>query len=96
MAELRDRAPRRVLFRLTPGDTIAAIPNGEFQSGDSIDGRVTGTWVGSSSEMLDWLRSMHVTDLEIGPPTMEELFHRLYRDDAGKPSEGDVACGRSR
>lgn len=91
MAELRSRAPRRVLFKLENDGAFAPAPNNAFVKGESIDGRITGTWAGQTTKLLDWLRSMCVTDLEIGPPTLEELFHRLYREGAPNASMPDAA-----
>lgn len=88
MAALRGRAPRRVTFKLANDASMAALPSGAFHRTEGADGRVTGTWVGETRAMLDWLRSMQITDVEIGPPTLEELFFRLYRegDDAALPT----------
>ncbi|MCB9858736.1 MAG: ABC transporter ATP-binding protein [Phycisphaerales bacterium] len=96
MAELRSRAPRRVIFKLENGHSMTPAPDNAFHSGDSMDGRITGTWVGRTTTLLDWLRSMRVTDLEIGPPTLDELFHRLYRDSAPPAESSYTSAGEAR
>jgi len=80
MSELRARAPRRILFALEPGASLIEAPHGAFHRGANADNRIVGTWIGDTQTLLDWLRAMRLTDLEIGPPTLEEMFHRLYRD----------------
>lgn len=82
MEELRSRAPRRVAFKLIDGATVSRPATGAFHRGDSPDARIVGSWAGSSNDLLSWLQSMRIEDVEIGPPTLEELFHRMYRDDA--------------
>lgn len=86
MAELRNRAPRRVKFKLENGSAMSPPPDDAFHHADSPEGRISGTWLGATTALLDWLRSMRLTDVEIGPPTLDELFHRLYRDDAAADS----------
>lgn len=82
MAELRGRAPRRVAFKLKNGGRFSQPAMGEFHRSESPDARIVGSWAGSPNDMLVWLQSMQIDDVEIGPPTLEELFHQLYRADA--------------
>jgi ABC-2 type transport system ATP-binding protein len=82
ITELRARAPRRVTFKLIESAKLLRPVAGEFHRGHSPDDRMVGSWAGSSDDMLTWLQSMRIDDIEIGPPTLEELFHRMYRDDS--------------
>ena len=78
ITDLRARAPRRVALALANGVDVTKPKKGEFQRGDSHDGRIVGTWIGSTGDLIAWLRLVQPRDVEIGPPTLEELFHQLY------------------
>jgi ABC-2 type transport system ATP-binding protein len=80
VGELRQRAVRRVEFRLKRGD-----PSGtEFPDGLKArfggDGAVTATWTGEVDRLVRWLAEAGVADVTIGPPDLEDLFFAYYRD----------------
>jgi len=78
IVDLRAQAPRRVALSLTNGAEVPEPARGTFQRGESHDGRIVGTWVGQTADLLGWLQTVKPNDVEIGPPTLEELFHQLY------------------
>ena len=78
--ELRQRAVRRVEFRLKRGDpSRAKYPEG-LDARLGGDGVVRATWTGEVDRLVTWLADKGVADLTIGPPDLEDLFFAYYRD----------------
>ncbi|MCG8404377.1 MAG: ABC transporter ATP-binding protein [Phycisphaerales bacterium] len=81
IAALRERAVRRVEFRLKGGDPARlAYPEG-FDAHVGGDGVVTATWKGEVDRLLSWLATVKLADVSIGPPSLEDLFAAYYRED---------------
>ena len=91
IVDLRAQAPRRVALAMANGAALPTPTNGTFQRGISHDGRVVGTWVGQTSQLLEWLQSVKPRDVEIGPPTLEELFHQLYETNPNASASSEKA-----
>ncbi len=82
IAILRQRALRRIEFRLRDGaDRGLQFPDG-LAAVIGQDGAVSATWKGPVDRLLAWLAGVPIADVTIGPPSMEDLFAAYYRDQA--------------
>lgn len=81
ITELRQRALRRVDFRLKRQDAGGIeYPEG-LDARVGGDGVVTATWKGEVNRLLSWLAATDVADVTIGPPNLEDLFSAYYREE---------------
>jgi len=71
---------RRVEFTLRNHDGAAPAPPPNLEAAPIGDGRWVGHWRGPIDGLLPWLARLDVTDVAIGAPSLEELFHDFYRD----------------
>ena len=74
---LRGRAVRRVQITFEPGAVPDEAPSGLHVTGRA-ENRLTGGWTGPIDELLRWLAAAAVTDVEIAPPDLEDLFMAYY------------------
>ncbi len=86
IASLRERALRRVAFRLkedAPRDIHAPA---DFLLKEERHRSYAGSWRGSTDALLRWLAPLSPADVVIEPPALEDLFAAYYvsEDDRGK------------
>jgi beta-exotoxin I transport system ATP-binding protein len=79
---LRARALRQVVIRFSPG----ATPNADPPASLHVEDRTGLVWrcrlEGEAGPIVRWLAPQPVEDVSISQPDLEEVFRRLYRDDA--------------
>ncbi len=81
IALLRERALRRIEFRLKEGAGRAMqFPDG-LAAVIGQDGVVSATWKGPVGRLLSWLAALPIADATIGPPSLEDLFAAYYREE---------------
>ncbi|MFQ5502491.1 MAG: ABC transporter ATP-binding protein [Phycisphaerae bacterium] len=90
---LRGRALRRVTFRLKADHSPVENPPEGLEILSTRDGTRSATWQGPVDRLLPWLTASGVEDLIIGPPDLEDLFARYYREDSTASDETQGAKG---
>ena len=77
---LRRKARREVTLLFSADDTAQRVPVPEFLALDSRVGRRWhGALTGPPSVLIQWAAAQSLEDLEIGPPSLENLFRTYYR-----------------
>ena len=77
---LRRRARREVTLVFSADETAQRVPVPAFLALDSRVGRRWhGELTGPPSVLIQWAAAQSLEDLEIGPPSLENLFRTYYR-----------------
>ncbi len=79
IAVLRRRAVRRVDVQFGRGPAIGNPPPA-LKITQQSEQSLRGTWTGPAGDLLKWLASQNVTDVNIAPPDLEDLFLAYYTD----------------
>jgi ABC-2 type transport system ATP-binding protein len=78
---LRRKARREVTLLFSTEETAQQVPVPEFLALDSRYGRRWhGELTGAPSVLIQWAAAQLLDDLEIGPPSLENLFRAYYRE----------------
>ena len=82
LSDLKGRAPREVSMTFESEDVAAAITTPDYLSSVRQQGRaVNGELLGDAAELTRWAAQQNITDISIGRPNLESLFHQYYESD---------------